>query len=129
MGPQEEPEKQNCANWTAEGGCYLHESVTFSEDGIPQLGIGQCRPAEGKPCDYFRKAILPAENCAQRIRESYLLIDRKAKVKDRRRCPECGAELQVRRRLCEECARKHRQASYRKRRQKDRMSAPQLTAV
>ena len=121
--------KANCANWTADGGCHDNESVTFTDDGMPRIGTGQCRLAEGRSCDYFRTAILSAGDCPQRIRQEYARIDQQAQVKDRRRCPECGAELPPRRRLCKKCAQKHRRDSYRKKRQKERMSAPQLRAI
>lgn len=95
---------------------------------MPQVETGQCRLAEGKSCDYFREALLPAADCPQRIRDGYTMLDQTAKMKDRRRCPECQAELRPRQRFCEKCADMHRRASYLKKRQKQCMSAPQLSS-
>lgn len=93
--------KQECANWD-NGMCFDNP----------------CRLAENKRCTYFEEAVLPLEKhiSDEAYRKSILdAADRYGKVLGgpRRRCPDCGAPLQARRRLCGDCRRKHRQQAAR----------------
>ena len=121
--------RANCANWNPHAGCWLTEKVDWLDKDNVKTTAGSCRVADGQPCDYFRESVLDASDCPFSVREAYFRIDCTVGVKKARLCPECGSELGYRQRTCSNCARNHRRESYRRRRQKQCMSAPQLMAI
>ena len=117
--------RRHCANYNTTNGCYLTEKVDWSVEP-PKATAGPCLVAEGKPCSYFKRSILPARDVPQKIRGDYYFIDSSIMVPTARTCPECGETLPPRRRVCEKCCRKRRKSSnrlaQRKKRQNRHMS-------
>ena len=119
--------KQNCCNFNRQNNeCLPTDSV--------------CKILEGKPCGWFRDAVLRgcdlaypyAKNVEKfpTLKKLYKQIDPaygNVIEEQKARFCECGQPLKPRQRYCEKCARKRRLATYRKKRQISNMSAPQLT--
>ena len=97
--------KAHCANYSAGQGCYATEVVDVDKEP-PEVQHGPCLVAQGEPCKYFRKAVLSASDCPDRVRRRYAEIDEAVETKSIRLCPECGAELGHRRRICDQCRKK-----------------------
>jgi hypothetical protein len=115
-----------CANYDHHhGGCLFADT---------------CRVEQGQRCGYFEKAVLPTaadiglrelvcslyEKHTGLAGESILL--RSVSVRE---CPDCGAALGYRQRLCAECSRRRRQKTkrenQRKYRNRNRLTVGQLT--
>ena len=120
--------RSNCANWNLRAGCWVTEKIEWLDKDHVKTS-GSCRVVDGQACDYFREFVLGASDCPFSVRDAYFRIDRTVSVKQTRLCLECGSELGYRERICKDCSRKRRLATYRKRRRKQHMSAPQLTAI
>ncbi|OHB51929.1 MAG: hypothetical protein A2Y12_05030 [Planctomycetes bacterium GWF2_42_9] len=74
-----------------------------------------CWIFEKKACPYFQRCVLPIahqKGTYTKLARLYSLLDQSFAKTEVRRCG-CGAELQRRRRLCDKCARRHRQDTYR----------------
>ena len=136
--------KRECANIRKDGSCLGFQAEGLIDIGIPVTPREKCllshRPI--KPCQYFEKCVLPLADQAspksnpglqaQRLEARRIYLTVRAKEIPEvglRTCPDCGGLLAKRQRTCTKCARNRRLASYRKRRQKQSMSAPQLTAL
>ena len=110
--------KNNCANYTLVEGCLLTQRVDFSTEP-PTATPGPCLVADGKPCQYFGTALLPARHCPEKIRLHYGAIDKTARIRPARFCPACElAELLPRQRICQKCRRKKTRERVRRHRQK-----------
>jgi len=137
--------QRDCANYQTKDGSCLGILVEFlTEPDKPKRAkpLERCLLAgKLRPCRYFEKVVLPlADNPSpkeepdlqrQRLeaRQKYLAA-RKMEVTETvamRTCPECGGPLAKRRRYCERCTQKRRLATYRQRRMKNRLAAPQLS--
>ncbi len=137
---------RDCANYqTKDGSCLgiLVECLTKPDKPVMAKPLPRCLLA-GKllrPCRYFEKVVLPlADNPSpkqepdlqrQRLeaRQKYLAA-RKMEVPEKltlRTCPDCGGPLAKRQRYCPKCTPKRRLATYRQRRLKNKLAAPQLS--
>lgn len=126
--------KHDCANCRPDGSCL---GISEHDLNDPKFAaeLDKCKLAESpiKPCDYFEHLVLPLADQpgpkdtpqlqSQRLdaRQAYLMKTKRpvlgAVV---RACPECGATIAPRRRLCEKCSQKRRRASSRDRARKYR---------
>ena len=82
------------------------------------LGHG-CNVEKGQRCNYFEKAVLPCAIDTGQLERITRLNNKKIgalKVKQIkiRACPDCGAELKPRRRLCDDCRDKRNRENKRK---------------
>ena len=109
--------KANCANYNTGHGCFATEVVDTVKEP-PEVQHGRCLVAQGKPCEYFRKALLPAANGPSEVRKCYAAIDNVVELKEARPCPECGAGLKHRQRICDRCRRKRVRDRVRRHRRK-----------
>jgi hypothetical protein len=121
--------KRCCANWLG------NHCFTVWEQNATKLGgwgqilqkwnqiDGCCRVGQGKPCEYFRRCVLPTGDCPEEIREAYRRVDPRCKARPViRHCPECNAELPRRRRICDRCRRRKGRERLRHYRQKQKVS-------
>ncbi len=121
--------KQECANLLPEGDCLAATPESLLDTGQPKTATprNHCLVAQGKPCDYFERLILPLADepsphddptlQARRAsaRQTYLGAHARAASKNhpQRRCPECGRPRPARHRFCDSCNREHRRKAYR----------------
>jgi len=110
--------RQECANFRRNDECCI-KTDKF------------CKILAGKPCAYFRDAVLrgcdPAYPYAKNTQLFPRLLKQYRKLdpaftsfgdKKVRTCPDCGTSLKKHKTLCDKCARKRRLVSYRKKRDK-----------
>ena len=136
MNPQQFA-KRDCANCRSDGSC-LGISEHDLDDPKVAAELDKCKLAENpmEPCSYFERFVLPLADQpspkgqpqlqSQRLdaRQAYLMqTKRQVLGAVVRTCPECGATIAPRRRLCEKCAKKRRRASSRERARKYRKQA------
>ncbi len=75
----------------------------------------KCKVEQGKRCSYFERAVLPTGGSD--IREKYeSLTGAYIEGETRNLCNDCGRPIPPRRRYCDKCVVKRRQATYRQRR-------------
>ena len=147
--------KAECANLLPDGRCLGIRSNDLLDHGQVKLARPRDRcllTERGKRCRYFEQIVLPLADQpppkddpglqARRLqaREAYYWQlppsagyrssrpDRPGRASKERRCPDCGNMLGRRQRYCPACQAKHRRAKYRRRRDKQRRSAPPLTS-
>ena len=70
---------------------------------------GDCWIKENKPCDFFKKCVLPL---APELSEKYRKID--SSIKEAKRCSNCGNKIGNNERKCTICKRKARRLRNRK---------------
>jgi len=130
-----------CANYDHHhGGCL--SCWRGCEDGncLSCIDFGPytyCRVERGKRCGYFERAVLPTAGDIRLRQWVYSLYEKQVGLAGSgglgrepvRGCPDCGAELKPRQRYCDQCSRRRRVGSHRKKRQKKRGYAPQLIKI
>lgn len=101
-----------CANYDHHyGGCLFADT---------------CQVEQGQRCGYFERAVLPtAEDIGLKglvysLYQEHVGIDGGLEREPIRCCPDCGAELKPRQRYCDDCSKRRRLESYRKKREKNR---------
>ena len=106
-----------CANYDRDhGGCMSGEV---------------CKIEQGQRCDYFEKAVLPTARDIGQAARIYSRYQEHVKIRkgflhaanENRLCPDCGAGLRPRQRYCQDCSKKRRRETYRRRREAIRQSA------
>jgi hypothetical protein len=79
--------------------------------------FGVCLVELGERCPYFERVVLPTGNCD--VRQKYeALTGIYVEGQAVNLCGDCGGTIPPRRRYCDRCVQKRRQATYRKSRQR-----------
>ena len=137
--------QRDCANYqTKDGSCLgiLVECLREPNESTRAKPLERCLLAgKLRPCSYFEKVVLPLTDQPspkeepdlqrQRLeaRQKYLAARKMemAQTVSMRTCPDCGGPLAKRQRYCPKCTQKRRLATYRQRRLKNKLAAPQLS--
>jgi len=105
-----------CANYDHyHGGCLFDKT---------------CKVQDSKRCGYFERAVLPTaediglKDIVYSAYEAQVGIAGKGMLQrgQVRRCPDCGDEVQPRQRYCNNCSKRRRRQSYRRTREKHRLT-------
>lgn len=102
--------QQVCANY-----CSYYDICVNSNQ--------KCLIQQEKSCEYFESILLPIaqqQGIYKKIVRQYKKISDSFETDDIRRCPDCGAELQYRKKLCKNCRKKRRQKTKRENQRKYR---------
>lgn len=82
-----------------------------------------CKVEAGQRCGWFERAVLPTAGDIGQVEKIYAAYQTQVGLEEPiirqqiRVCPDCGAELGVRKRYCGKCAKRRRQGTYRRSRQ------------
>ena len=111
---------QNCANYdTHYSYCFGLDCYSLSTDGKkvqPLQENEKCLIQQGKRCGYFERVLLPIAKqlgIYEKIIKQYGKTGNLVPKETTRSCPDCGAELEYRKKLCPKCREKRKQKANR----------------